>query len=555
MCGMKRLRFLVAATALSLVPLAGCAHKPKAADPAAAPASDAPQPVESTVDSQVGSSEPVVDKARRALAEHLPDVKAAKDDGFTAYKTRTVDDAAHVRFTRTYNGLPVHGGDVVVHTDGTGAYRGVSNGLDEPLRLSTKPTVTATTAATTARTSFRGAIAQVGKPRLVVDAVNGPARLAWETVVTGTGQDRVPSRLHVLTDAKTGQAYRSWDEIRTIAAKGRSLYSGPVSIDVTRSGTAFKLVDSAHGNGSVCDLKNQDSGPCTPLTDADNTWGDGTTADRVSAAVDAAYGAAKTWDYFKAVHGRDGIFDNGKGVLSRVHWGDAQANAFWDPNDKTMTYGDGIGNARPVVALDVAGHEMTHGVTQMSVPGGLADTGEPAGLNEATSDIFGTAVEFYANNPLDPPDYTIGEKVDLRGTGQPLRYMYDPSLEGAPNGCWAATTKTLNEHDAAGVANHFYFALAEGTGVTKYGTSPVCGSAPAVKGIGRAKAEKIWYRALDVYFTSTTSYVNTANPTNTARAYTLRAAQDLYGRCSTEYRTVRAAWTAVNVAGPDTACP
>ena len=141
MCGMKRLRFLVAATALSLVPLAGCAHKPKAADPAAAPASDAPQPVESTVDSQVGSSEPVVDKARRALAEHLPDVKAAKDDGFTAYKTRTVDDAAHVRFTRTYNGLPVHGGDVVVHTDGTGAYRGVSNGLDQPLRLSTKPTV------------------------------------------------------------------------------------------------------------------------------------------------------------------------------------------------------------------------------------------------------------------------------------------------------------------------------------------------------------------------------------------------------------------------------
>src|SRR5699024_6288016 len=110
-----------------------------------------------------------------------------------------------------------------------------------PLRLSTKPTVTASTAATTARTSFRGAIAQVGKPRLVVDAANGPARLAWETVVAGTGQDRVPSRLHVLTDAKTGQAYRSWDEIRTIAAKGRSLYSGPVSIDVTRSGTTFKL--------------------------------------------------------------------------------------------------------------------------------------------------------------------------------------------------------------------------------------------------------------------------------------------------------------------------
>ncbi|WP_191844507.1 proprotein convertase P-domain-containing protein, partial [Catellatospora chokoriensis] len=90
---------------------------------------------------------------------------------------------------------------------------------------------------------------------------------------------------------------------------------------------------------------------------------------------------------------------------------------------------------------------------------------------------------------------------------------------------------------------------------TAYGTSPVCGSAPAVVGIGRTKAEKIWYRALDVYFTSSTRYVLTSNPANTARAYTLRAATDLYGTCSVEYKTVQAAWTAVNVAGNDAACP
>ncbi|WP_460504455.1 proprotein convertase P-domain-containing protein, partial [Catellatospora paridis] len=66
---------------------------------------------------------------------------------------------------------------------------------------------------------------------------------------------------------------------------------------------------------------------------------------------------------------------------------------------------------------------------------------------------------------------------------------------------------------------------------------------------------KIWYRALDVYFTSSTRYVLTSNPANTARAYTLRAATDLYGTCSVEYKTVQAAWTAVNVAGNDAACP
>ncbi|MEV4418014.1 proprotein convertase P-domain-containing protein, partial [Catellatospora sp. NPDC049609] len=78
---------------------------------------------------------------------------------------------------------------------------------------------------------------------------------------------------------------------------------------------------------------------------------------------------------------------------------------------------------------------------------------------------------------------------------------------------------------------------------------------PAVVGIGRTKAEKIWYRALDVYFTSSTRYVLTSNPGNTARAYTLSAATDLYGLCSLEYKTVQAAWTSVNVAGNDAACP
>jgi len=76
-----------------------------------------------------------------------------------------------------------------------------------------------------------------------------------------------------------------------------------------------------------------------------------------------------------------------------------------------------------------------------------------------------------------------------------------------------------------------------------------------VVGIGRAKAEKIWFRALDAYFTSNTRYVNTTTPANTSRAYTLSAATDLYGVCSTEYKTVQAAWTSVNVAGNDAACP
>src|SRR4030095_5593033 len=102
-------------------------------------------------------------------------------------------------------------------------------------------------------------------------------------------------------------------------------------------------------------------------------------------------------EYFKAVHGRNGMAGDGKSVTSRGDYSEQLVNAFWDGTQ--MTYGDGKNNAAPFITLDVAGHEMSHGVTQRSVPGGLASTGEPAGLNEATSDIFGAMVEFHVNNP------------------------------------------------------------------------------------------------------------------------------------------------------------
>jgi Zn-dependent metalloprotease len=556
MCAMTPVRTaLVAVVTISAVALAGCSSGKKTAPltNAGAPSTSASESAPAATPTPGPSA-----AARRALDEHLPDVKAANGDAFTEYSKRVDDEGGgtHVRYTRKYNGLSVYGGDVIVHTDANGAYRGVSNGLHEPLRLNTTPTIPSLMATNAARSRFTGKVTNVRAPKLMVDASTGVGRLAWETVVVGVNKDgQTPSRLHVLTDAKTGAAIGSWDEIEAILGVGHTLYSGPVPVDTTKKAGTYQLIDPSHGNGSVCDMKHKVEGACTPITDTDNLWGTGANTSAQTVAVDVAYGAATTFDYYRKVHKRNGIFNNGKGVVSRVHVGESLVNAFWDGEAGEMLYGDGEGNNRPLVSLDIAGHEMTHGVTQYSVAGGLTYSGESGGLNEATSDIFGTMVEFYANNPNDPGDYQVGEKVNINGDGTPLRYMYDPTLDGVSDGCWSATTKDVDVHYSSGVANHFFFNLAEGTGKTKYGTSPVCGSAPAVVGIGRLKAEKIYYRALDVYFTSNTSYVNTANPGNTARAYTLKAAQDLYGKCGTEYKAVRAAWTAVNVAGADAACP
>ncbi|HWS39356.1 MAG TPA: M4 family metallopeptidase, partial [Actinoplanes sp.] len=513
----------------------------------AASSSAAPKPTPPSPAQAVSRSGDLIDARPAAIA-------GAKGESYTAYRTTVdADGDAHVRYTREYQGLRVAGGDFVVHTRADGTLESTSLGLIKPLALTTTPKVTSAKALKAAKARFEGRLTESDRPELFVDASTGHGILAWETVLHGWAPDgQTPSRFHVITDAATGKLIGEYDEINHVAGTGNSIYSGTVAVESTLSGSTYSLIDPERGNGRTCDMNNGTS-TCTTFTDDDNVWGTGVYTSRQSAAADAAFGASTTFDYFKNVHGRNGIFGDGRGVPSRVHYGNAYVNAFWD--GAQMTYGDGAGNAKPLVSLDVAGHEMAHGVTENLVSGGLTYSGESGGLNEATSDIFGSMVEFYANTASDPGDYDIGEKIDIRGTGAPLRYMYNPTLDGSSHGCWSTSTNSIDVHYSSGPANHFFFNLAEGTGATAYGTSPVCGSAEGVTGIGREKAEKIWYRALDVYFTSNTRYYLATNLANTSRAYTLSAAADLYGLCSTEYKTVQAAWTSVNVAGNDEECP
>src|SRR6187549_1143397 len=176
-----------------------------------------------------------------------------------------------------------------------------------------------------------------------------------------------------------------------------------------------------------------------------------------------------------------------------------------------MTYGDGDGvTFNPFDSLDVAGHEMSHGVTSRTA--NLTYKGESGGLNEATSDIFGTMVEYYANNGNDAPDYLIGERLYKSGN-KALRYMFKPSLDGKSADCWYSGVGSLDVHYSSGVANHFFYLLAEGSAnsstcnTTTSGGRVATGS-QALTGVGRSAAERIWYRALTVYMTASTKYTN-----------------------------------------------
>ena len=197
------------------------------------------------------------------------------------------------------------------------------------------------------------------------------------------------------------------------------------------------MVDGSRGGNATY---NGPASASTPLfTDADNVWGNGSTTNRQSAGVDAHFGIATTWDYYKTTFGRNGIANDGKGARSFVHDG-AYVNASWNDSCFCMRYGDGDATTYPLVALDVAGHEMSHGVTSRSA--NLTYRGESGGLNEATSDIFGTMVEFFANNANDTGDYLIGEEIyrSYNPATQPIRHMDKPSMDGGSQDCW--TTRT-----------------------------------------------------------------------------------------------------------------
>ncbi|WP_190123365.1 M4 family metallopeptidase, partial [Streptomyces inusitatus] len=309
----------------------------------------------------------------------------------------------------------------------------------------------------------------------------------------------------------------------------------------TQSGSSYNLTDAGRGNHRTNNLNRGTSGTGTLFSGTDDVWGNGLPANTETAGADAAYGAGATWDYFKNVLGRNGIRNDGIGAYSRVHYGNNYSNAFWTDSCFCMTYGDGAGNAKPLTSIDVAAHEMTHGIT--SATAGLVYSGESGGLNEATSDIFAAAVEFHANNTQDLGDYLVGEKIDIRGNGTPLRYMDKPSRDGSSKDAWYSGIGSIDVHYSSGPANHWFYLASEGSGAkTLNGVSydsPTSDGLP-VTAIGREKAALIWYKALTTKFTSTTNYA-------AARTGTIAVATELYGANSAEVAGVTNAWAGVNV--------
>ena len=496
-----------------------------------------------TVGSALAANPSPAGRARELLLGHTPVAGSPNDQ----YVARDVvidrDGTEHVRFDRTYAGLTVIGGDVVMHSR-NGRFKALSITQDNPLLLPVRPSLDSSSAVVAAGAEFGADFDGSPQSTLVVYARGGTPRLAWQVRLHNERAD-----MTYIVDAHGGRVLDRWSNRETAVANGmaRTLYSGDVALTTNSLAVGFEMRDPTRGGLRTIDASNsRTSGQV--FQDADNFWGNYAVSDRATIAADAQYGAKVTWDYYKSRHGRNGIANDGRGSYSRVHYGFRYTNAYWNDNCFCMTYGDGDGvTLSPLVALDIAGHEMSHGVTSHTA--NLIYSGESGGLNEANSDILGTMVEFYANNPKDTPDYLIGEEVFLANVSgsssqRALRYMFNPSKDGRSPNCYYNGIGDLDVHYSSGVANLFFYLLAEGTGARTYGgvnhTPAKTCNGSTFAGIGRAKAEKIWYRALSVYFTSDVNYPG-------ARAATISAAKDLYGSTSAEAIAVAAAWSAVGV--------
>lgn len=469
------------------------------------------------------------------------------------------DDALgfqHLKYQQTLGDIEVEGAELNLHLLGGKLHS--FNGDIFPMRsLATSPTVTVHQALQAAITKM-GAVRyrwedegenrflrfETGDPMatwyptgslvyapLEGDFERGEFALAWKFDIYAM---EPLMREWVYVDARTGEVIWRRNRIHTADAVGTAVtrYSGTQTMTADQvSSNSFRLRETGRGGGiQTFNMARTTNYSNTDFTDTDNNWNN-VNANQDEVATDAHWGAEKTYDFYWLTFNRNSIDGAGLMLKSYVHYDVNYNNAFWD--GQRMTYGDGNGSLfTPLTAIDVTGHEITHGLTEHTA--NLVYSGESGALNESFSDIFGNCIEHYSR----PTDWSwrIGEDMTPNGNG--IRSMQNPGIFSDPDTYGGTYWAPGNDvHVNSGVQNKWFYILTIG----ESGTNDI-GSTYNVTGQGWAKSQAITFRSLTVYLSPASTYTD-------ARFYAIRAAIDLYGACTPEVIATTNAWYAVGV-GP-----
>ncbi|MFY0522136.1 M4 family metallopeptidase [Archangium gephyra] len=421
-------------------------------------------------------------------------------------KRSTVDEEGntHIRYGQTKNGLPVVGGELIIHKDASGKIYSANGSARDGELVPAVARISSEAARAAALDSTMGRhIASEGDARLVYirSEKDNRLKLAYHVVVTGEGAD-MPIRDNVYVNALSGAIEATHSDIHS--AKNRAVYSGNNTTSLP--GTLKRSEGQAATGDSHVDMNYDHLGT--------------------------------TYDCFSLNFGRDSFNGAGAQLRSTVHHSTNYTNAFW--NGTQMVYGDsdGVQSAPLGKSLDVTVHELTHAVTDTDSD--LIYSNESGALNEGLSDIFSAYCESWKLGWTTPASvWMIGDDVWTPATaGDALRYMANPTQDGSSKDYYptryTGTSDNGGVHWNSGIANLAFKLLSTG------GTHPRNVTTTAVTGIGVQKAGAIFYRANRDLFTASTTFAQ-------AKAYTETAAEQLYGVGAAEKTSVTQAWTAVGV--------
>jgi Zn-dependent metalloprotease len=259
-------------------------------------------------------------------------------------------------------------------------------------------------------------------------------------------------------------------------------------------------------------------------------------------AVNEAYeGAGFTFDLYWNIYQRNSIDSSGMRLNSTVHYQKGYDNAYW--NGQEMVYGDGDEDQPPAerlfnrftIALDVIGHELTHGVTSFTA--GLAYVDQSGALNESISDVFGSLTkQYHLGQTAAQADWIIGaglftsnvHGVGIRSMKAPGTAYDDPVLGKDPQPAAMKDYQNTSEdnggvHINSGIPNHAFYVTAVEMG-----------------GSAWEKAGLIWYRTLREKLQPNATFQDAANLT-----YDMAGTQ--YGAGSLEQQAVRKGWSEVGI--------
>ena len=427
--------------------------------------------------------------AEQVAAEWLAGPGAYAVADIDALETRRIDidelGMAHLRMDQVENGVPVFGGQAILHVLPSGEVDSITDGLVRDVRAESAPVLSADLGIDSALESHAGVVDDV-QADLQILRVDGTDHLTWRVQIESLDTDS-PSMPVVFVDARTGAAVWRYDNLQTV--RDRATYNGR-----NRNGLPGRIA-RVEGQGAIGD---------GPIDDAHDH-------------------AGITWDFFWAQEGRDSYDAAGATMISTAHHKRNYDNAFW--NGTQMVYGDGDVYFYPLSgSLDVVGHELTHAVTEYSA--NLVYANESGGLNEATSDILGVSIDAWSKGWLvDADTWLVGEDIAKPALGSALRYMDNPTADGVSIDHYADYTPGIDVHYSSGIANRAFYLMATGSA------------------LDLEAAAHVWYRALTLYMTPSTTFAQ-------ARGATVDAATDLYGAASAQVAAIEAAWTSVGVTPP-----